>query len=90
MGDIDANCERVMEKIRSAAERSGRDPGEIKLLAASKSRGVTEIRSAFNAGVRLFGENYVQEAVIKKEAIGEPAEVISNGTRSDRPWASFP
>ncbi|MCZ6563469.1 MAG: YggS family pyridoxal phosphate-dependent enzyme [Deltaproteobacteria bacterium] len=74
MGDIDANCERVMEKIRSAAERSGRDPGEIKLLAASKSRGVTEIRSAFNAGVRLFGENYLQEAVNKKEAIGEPAE----------------
>lgn len=74
MGDIDANCERVMEKIRSAAERSGRDPGEIKLLAASKSRGVTEIRAAFNAGVRLFGENYVQEAVIKKEAIGESAE----------------
>jgi len=74
MGDIDANCERVMEKIRSAAERSGRDPGEIKLLAASKSRGVTEIRAAFNAGVRLFGENYLQEAVIKKEAIGESAQ----------------
>jgi len=74
MGEIDANCERVMEKIRSAAERSGRDPGEIKLLAASKSRGVTEIRAAFNAGVRLFGENYLQEAVIKKEAIGESAQ----------------
>lgn len=74
MGDIVVNCERVMEKIRSAAERSGRDPGGVKLLAASKSRGVTEIRAALNAGIRLFGENYVQEAVIKKEAIGESVE----------------
>ncbi|MEE9549921.1 MAG: YggS family pyridoxal phosphate-dependent enzyme [Candidatus Binatia bacterium] len=72
--EIAANCERVKEKIRSAAERSGRDPGEIKLLAASKSQGVSKIRAALNAGIRLFGENSVQEALTKKEAIGESVE----------------
>ena len=74
MVDIAANCERVMEKIRSAAERSGRDPGEIKLLAASKSQGVANIRAALNAGICLFGENYIQEALTKKEAVGEAVE----------------
>ena len=74
MADIAANYQRVMETIRGAAERCGRDPTEIKLLAASKSQGVAEIRAALRAGIRLFGENYVQEAKIKKEAIEESVE----------------
>ena len=74
MVDIAANYQRVMEKIRSAAARCGRDPSEIKLLAATKSQGVAAIREAIKVGVRLFGENYIQEAKIKREAIPEAVE----------------
>ncbi|MFQ5849250.1 MAG: YggS family pyridoxal phosphate-dependent enzyme [Candidatus Binatia bacterium] len=74
MVDIAANYERVREAIREAAGRSGRDPSEIKLLAASKSQGLAKIRAALKAGIRLFGENYVQEAKVKKEAVGESVE----------------
>ena len=78
MGDIAANYQRVMETIRTVATRCGRSPNEIRLLAASKSQGVPAIREAIKSGIRLFGENYAQEAKIKKEAledsIGEPVE----------------
>ena len=74
MVDIAANCRRVLDRIGEAAARSGRDPKEIKLLAASKSQGVEKIRAALAAGVRLFGENYVQEAEAKKAALGAAVE----------------
>jgi len=71
MDTIAANTRKVMETIRQAAERSGRDPKEIKLLAASKLQDIEKIRAAVKAGIRLFGENYVQEVKAKKEAVEE-------------------
>lgn len=70
MVDVAANCREVLERISEAAARSGRDPKEIKLLAASKSQSVDKIRAAIESGIRLFGENYVQEAEAKRSAIG--------------------
>lgn len=67
--DIAANCRKVLDRIRQATAKSGRDPGKIKLLAASKSQSVDRILAAIEAGVRLFGENYVQEAKAKKDAV---------------------
>src|SRR5215510_2884421 len=72
--EVYQNCQRVMERIRAAAARSGREPGEIKLLAACKSQPPTAIRAALRAGVRLLGENYVQEARPKVAAITEAVE----------------
>ncbi|MGH7847116.1 MAG: YggS family pyridoxal phosphate-dependent enzyme [Candidatus Binatia bacterium] len=74
MIDVFRNCRAVMDNIGAAAKRSGRDPGEIKLLAACKSHGVSIIRAAIEAGVRLLGENYVQEARPKVQALGEGLE----------------
>lgn len=74
MVDIPGNCKRVMEGIADAAERSGRDPQEVRLLAATKTQPVPAVRAAVEAGVRLLGENYVQEAQAKKEAVGDGAE----------------
>lgn len=74
MVDIAGNCKRVLEGIRRAAERSGRDPGQVKLLAATKTQPVSAVRAAVEAGVRLLGENYVQEAQAKKELLGDAAE----------------
>ena len=69
MVDVAANYRKVLERINEAAARCGRDPGEIRVLAASKSQSVSQIRAAIGAGIWLFGENYVQEARAKSEAI---------------------
>ena len=74
MVDVAANCRGVLERIREAAARSGRDPQTIKLLGASKSQPAGRIQAAIDAGVRLFGENYVQEAQAKRAAIREAVE----------------
>jgi len=56
--------------VDQAAIRAGRDPGEIKLVAVSKTVEVARIREAIEAGVTILGENYVQEARRKIEEIG--------------------
>lgn len=74
MVDVAANCRKVVERINEAAAKCGRDARGIKLLAASKAQRVSRIREAIEAGIRLFGENYVQEAKAKRREIKEPAE----------------
>jgi pyridoxal phosphate enzyme (YggS family) len=60
--DIKANINEVHRRIARACERSYRSPGEITLVVVTKEVGVPAIRSAFDCGVRDFGENRVQEA----------------------------
>ena len=55
----------VRVRIDAAARAAGRDPGEIALLAVSKTFTEREVRAAYAAGQRDFGENYVQEAIGK-------------------------
>ncbi|XP_024926472.3 uncharacterized protein LOC107432660 isoform X1 [Ziziphus jujuba] len=55
----------VLLRARQAAERSGRDPGRVKVVAVSKTKPVSLIRQVYDAGHRRFGENYVQEIVNK-------------------------
>ena len=74
MVNIAENWKRVLETVRRAAERSGRDPRQIKLLAATKTQPVAAVRAALEAGVCLLGENYVQEAQAKKALIGDVPE----------------
>ncbi|WP_192459145.1 YggS family pyridoxal phosphate-dependent enzyme [Musicola keenii] len=62
---VQQNLQDVRQKISAAAERCGRAPGEITLLAVSKTKPVTAIEDAIAAGQRAFGENYVQEGVEK-------------------------
>ena len=62
-----------MERIEKAARRAGRDPGEIKLVAVSKTVDAARIREAIEAGVSILGENYVQEAQKKIAEIGQRA-----------------
>jgi hypothetical protein len=70
MSTIRENFLRVMERIEKAARRVGRDPSEIKLVAVSKTVEASRIQEAIEAGVSILGENYVQEAQKKIEAIG--------------------
>jgi len=61
-----------MERIERAAQRTGRDSKEIKLVAVSKTVEVARIKEAIEAGVSILGENYVQEAQKKIEEIRRP------------------
>ena len=61
MSQIEKNIAAVRERIEAAAQRCGRDPKTIALMAVCKTQPAKEVRAAFNAGLRLFGENRVQE-----------------------------
>jgi PLP dependent protein len=74
MIDVGANVRAVLDRIHAAAEKCGRDPAAVRLLAASKSQSAEKIRAAIAAGVRLVGENYVQEAKEKQESVTEAIE----------------
>jgi pyridoxal phosphate enzyme (YggS family) len=68
----------VRERITRAAERVSRTPDEITLVAVSKTHPAEAVREAFAAGVRLFGENRVQEAEPK---IGSTTDLAGSGLR---------
>ena len=71
MLDIKENVARVQERIASACRRCGRRPQEVKLLAISKTFPPECIRVAYEAGLREFGENRVQEAQAKRPALSD-------------------
>ncbi|MBI3478077.1 MAG: YggS family pyridoxal phosphate-dependent enzyme [Acidobacteria bacterium] len=58
---IAANVALVRERIDAAARRANRNPDEITLMGVSKTFPVERIREAYAAGLRVFGENRVQE-----------------------------
>ncbi|QYJ94892.1 YggS family pyridoxal phosphate-dependent enzyme [Shewanella spartinae] len=59
------------QRIAQAAQNSSRDNREIQLLAVSKTKPIDQIVAAYDAGQRLFGENYVQEGEEKINALRE-------------------
>jgi pyridoxal phosphate enzyme (YggS family) len=59
------NIAAIRDRIHTAARRAGRDPQEIALMAVTKTHPPEQIREAYNAGIRLFGENRVQEFASK-------------------------
>ena len=68
---ISNNIAEVRQRIAAAARRAGRDPREITLLAVSKTFPPERIREAYDAGLRLFGENRVQEFAGKVATLGD-------------------
>ena len=60
------NLLRIQERIANAATRSGRSPEDITLIAVSKTHPAIAIHEAYQAGVRHFGENRVQEWEVKR------------------------
>jgi PLP dependent protein len=59
---IAENLKLIEEKIACAADRVGRNPEEIRIVAAAKGQGAEKIRGAISAGIRIIGHNYLQEA----------------------------
>jgi pyridoxal phosphate enzyme, yggS family len=66
---IKENLDRVMADIKAVCEKTGRDIGDITLVAVSKTKPNDMIMEAYNQGVRDFGENKVQELLRKKEEL---------------------
>ena len=66
--DLSQNIQAVQKKIAAAARAAGRDPAEITLCAATKTQTDDTIRAAIAAGIRLCGENRVQELTAHLEA----------------------
>ena len=62
---------RVLERIAAAAKRAGRDPADVALVAVTKTHSAEAVREAAEAGLSVFGENYVQEARDKIEALAD-------------------
>ena len=70
---LTANLKTVRERIARAAERARRDPETIELLAVTKIFPAEAIRSAYELGLRQFGENYVQEFESKAPRVADLA-----------------
>ena len=69
--DFRAKLSAVRARLEAAAERTGRDASEIRLLPVSKTVPEERLRNAFEAGVHEMGENKVQEAKRKSENLAE-------------------
>lgn len=68
------NLESVEAKIQAACERAGRKREEVTLIAVSKTKPVSMLKEAYDLGVRVFGENKVQEIRDKYEALPKDIE----------------
>jgi PLP dependent protein len=68
---ISENIGAVRERVATAARRAGRNPAEITLMAVSKTQSPERISEVYAAGLRVFGENRVQEFAGKVEALRE-------------------
>ncbi|MBW2282594.1 MAG: YggS family pyridoxal phosphate-dependent enzyme [Deltaproteobacteria bacterium] len=67
--EVAERVERVQARIRAACERAERDPAELTLVGACKRQPLERIAAAVCAGVTSLGENYVQEARAKQNAL---------------------
>ena len=70
MHDIETALDTVRTRIREAERRYRREPGSVALLAVSKTRPPEAVRAAVAAGQHAFGENHLQDAMAKVEALG--------------------
>lgn len=66
------NYKQVLENVKKACERSGRDTNDITVIAVSKTKPLSDIEELLEQGVIEFGENKVQELVDKYEHISKP------------------
>ena len=65
----------VRARIDAACARAGRDPRTVQLIAVSKAHSEEAVRQAYDAGLRVFGENYAQELAHKAEALADLPDI---------------
>jgi hypothetical protein len=65
MPDLNANINRLIDRMFKAAKNAQRNVDDVALIGASKTQSVETIKSAYDSGLKRFGENYLAEAVQK-------------------------
>ncbi len=63
------NLQIVEENIKKACDKAGRDRSEVTLIAVSKTKPVSDLEEVYDCGIRVFGENKVQEMTSKQEVM---------------------
>ncbi len=71
MSTIAERFHRVRERIAAAALQAGRSPQDVQLVVVTKGHSVEAVREVVQAGARLLGENYLEEALPKQDALGD-------------------
>lgn len=71
MSHYEKAWQAVLQRIEAAVRAAGRPPGSVDLLAVSKTFPADAVRALYACGQRAFGENYVQEALAKAEALAD-------------------
>lgn len=84
MSDIAANLKSLNERIASACQKAGRKREDVNLLAVGKTKSIAAITEAANAGIEHFGENYLQEAESKIDALPEAIWHFIGGIQSNK------
>ena len=69
MNDIKQRFNKINSQIRHAEYAAGRDKGSVQLLAVSKTKPASDVAMAYQTGQRHFGESYLQEALLKQQAL---------------------
>jgi PLP dependent protein len=72
--NVQANIQRIRERMTAACARVGRDPVSVRLVAVSKTKPAVLVQEAAAAGQKLFGESYVQEFITKTGEVQTPVE----------------
>jgi len=75
MSSIADNIGSVTRRIQKATLTAGREPRSVRLLAVSKTRPADDLRAAVAAGQTAFGENYLQEALDKIDALADLPDI---------------
>jgi len=75
MSTLVATYQQVQSRIHRACEQTGRPRSEVKLLAVSKTKPATMVKEIYDQGQRSFGENYLQDALDKIEALTELTDI---------------
>jgi len=73
VNSVKDNLAMVRDRIGEAAAKVNRDPSSIKLVAVSKLKPVDVIREAYEAGQKIFGENYAQDMALKAKELADCA-----------------
>jgi len=68
---IQRNVAEIRARISAAADRSGRDPDDVRIVAAAKTVDADRVRWAAEAGITAVGHNYVQELAAARRALGD-------------------
>jgi pyridoxal phosphate enzyme (YggS family) len=80
--EISSRIAAIQQQIHAACQRSNRSPAEVKLMVVSKTHPAEAIAAGLEAGLRLFGENRVQEFLQKSQSLNEIGVGIDSGAEN--------